>query len=68
MPGWCAGAPGVVSLPAPSWPGMKGRPGFTGQSPRAAWMSVWQTPLAFTSTSTSPGPGVGIGTSWMVKG
>ena len=31
-------------MPTPSWPGMNGGVGLTGQSPCAAWMSVWQRP------------------------
>ena len=40
-------------MPTPSWPGTNGGDGFTGQSPWAAWMSVWQRPDA----STARGPG-----------
>ena len=38
-------------MPTPSWPGMNGAVGLTGQSPRAAWMSVWQMPDASMRTS-----------------
>src|SRR3954451_3895695 len=47
---------------------MKGGVGFTGQSPWAAWMSVWHRPLASMRTRTSPGPGVGTGTSLISSG
>jgi hypothetical protein len=47
---------------------MKGSGGLAGQSPSAAWRSVWQTPVAITLTRTSPCFGVGIGTSSMVNG
>ncbi len=49
-------------------PGTNGSVGRTGQSPCAAWRSVWQTPLATTRTSTSRGPGSGIGRSSIVSG
>ena len=55
-------------MPAPSWPGVKGSVGLTGQSPSAACRSVWQTPVATTLTSTSPGPGRGTGTSSTCSG
>src|SRR3954452_3625235 len=42
--------------------------GFTGQSPRAAWMSVWHSPLASILTRTWPGPGVGTGISRISSG
>src|SRR6476660_5231831 len=42
---------------------MSGRLGFTGQSPCAAWMSVWHRPDVSTLTSTSPKPGTGFATS-----
>src|ERR1035441_577430 len=35
---------------------MNGGVGLTGQSPCAAWMSVWHSPLASIRTSTSPAP------------
>ena len=41
---------------------------LTGQSPRAAWMSVWHSPLASILTSTCPGPGRGTGTSRISSG
>src|SRR5947209_2242113 len=47
---------------------MNGGFGLTGQSPFAAWRSVWHTPFAITLISTSPGPGVGIGTSSIRSG
>ena len=37
-------APTATTTPTPSWPGMNGGVGFTGQSPWAAWMSVWHSP------------------------
>ena len=37
------------------------RRGLTGHSPRAAWMSVWQSPQASMRTSTCSAPGLGIG-------
>jgi hypothetical protein len=33
---------------------MNGGDGLTGQSPLAAWMSVWQSPEVSTRTTTSP--------------
>src|SRR5262245_50830473 len=63
-----APAPQAATKPTPSWPGTKGNFGFTGQSPSAAWRSVWQTPLATTFTNTWPGPGSGTGTSSMTSG
>src|SRR6202046_1356198 len=50
-------------MPTPSCPGMNGGCGFTGQSPAAAWMSVWHSPEVCIRTSTWPGPGSGTGTS-----
>src|SRR5688572_23804117 len=47
---------------------MSGIVGLTGQSPRAAWMSVWHSPLASILTSTCPGPGWGTGTSRISRG
>ena len=55
-------------MPAPSWPGVIGRLGFTGQSPSAACRSVWQTPLAMISTKACPGPGAGTGSSRITRG
>ena len=55
-------------MPTPSCPGTNGGVGFTGQSPLAAWMSVWQSPDASSRTTTSPGPGVGMGRSSMRNG
>ena len=42
--------------------------GLTGQSPRAAWMSVWHRPLASILTRTWPSPGVGVSTSLISSG
>src|SRR5262245_9347626 len=50
-------------MPTPSCPGVNGRVGFTGQSPCAAWMSVWQRPEASMRTTISPGPATGLGSS-----
>src|SRR5580700_3285898 len=47
---------------------MNGGVGLTGQSPWAAWMSVWHRPLDSIRTSTSPGPGSGIGRSCICRG
>src|SRR5450755_1447611 len=47
---------------------MNGGVGLTGQSPCAAWMSVWHRPEVSTLTRTSPGPGTGVGTSSTVSG
>ena len=44
--------PRATTRPTPSWPGTNGAVGVTGQSPRAAWMSVWHKPLASMRTST----------------
>src|SRR6185312_12886345 len=60
--------PSATTVPAPSCPGIKGRVGFTGQSPYAACRSVWHTPLATISTKACPGPGMGTGTSRTTKG
>ena len=54
-------------MPTPSWPGTNGGVGFTGQSPFAAWMSVWQRPEASILTNTWPAPGSGIGRSSMTS-
>ena len=48
--------------------GMNGGDGLTGQSPCAAWMSVWQSPDASILTTTSPAPGIGMGFSSIVSG
>ncbi|MCY1540003.1 hypothetical protein D9M68_756170 [compost metagenome] len=61
-------APTAATKPTPSWPGMKGRLGFTGQSPSAACRSVWQTPEASIFTRICPGPGRGTFTSSIRKG
>src|SRR5437660_9270363 len=42
---------------------MNGSLGLTGQSPWAAWMSVWHNPEASILTTISPGPGSGLATS-----
>src|SRR4029453_14902535 len=47
---------------------MNGGVGLTGQSPWAAWMSVWHRPAVSTLTRTSPGPGSGFGTSSRLRG
>src|SRR5215475_4542181 len=60
--------PSAATVPAASWPGMKGGTGLTGQSPDAACRSVWHTPQAFTLTRISPGPGCGTGTSSITSG
>src|SRR6478735_6229245 len=65
---WPTPAPTATTLPTPSWPGMNGGCGFTGQSPSAACRSVWHTPQAAICTSTSPGPGRGTGTSSITSG
>jgi len=39
---------------------MNGGRGFTGQSPCAAWMSVWQSPVVSTRTRISCAPGTGF--------
>src|SRR3954451_3241165 len=55
--------PSFSTIPTPSWPGMNGGVGFTGPSPWAAWVSVWDRALGSKRTSTSPGPASGTGTS-----
>ena len=55
-------APALSTMPTPSCPGMNGGDGLTGQSPCAAWMSVWHKPEASMRTSTCPAPGEGVGT------
>src|SRR3984957_18586186 len=47
---------------------MNGGVGFTGQSPCAAWISVWHSPLVSIRTRTSPPAGSGIGRSFTCKG
>src|SRR5918995_5032186 len=46
--------PASSTRPMPSWPGMNGGDGLTGQSPWAAWISVWQSPDVSTLTRTWP--------------
>ena len=46
--------PSSTTIPTPSCPGTNGGEGLTGQSPCAAWMSVWQRPDASTLTRTWP--------------
>src|SRR6516225_262111 len=65
---WPTSAPTANTWPTPSWPGMNGRRGFTGQSPSAACKSVWQTPQASILTSTSWAPGRGTSTSSITSG
>src|ERR1700733_14687021 len=64
-PALCRLAPGPVAsiMPTPSCPGVNGGVGLTGQSPAAAWMSVWHSPEVCIRISTWPGPGSGIGSS-----
>src|SRR6266545_4178401 len=47
---------------------MNGGVGLTGQSPRAAWMSVWHRPLASMRTRTCPSAGSGVGMSLISNG
>src|SRR6188474_3000530 len=47
---------------------MNGGVGFTGQSPCAAWMSVWQSPEVSTRTRISCAPGTGFGTRLTTRG
>jgi len=63
-----APGPSASTIPTPSWPGISGTAGLIGQSPCAAWMSVWQRPQASIRTSTWPSLGSGLGTSSMVSG
>ena len=58
---WVFPGPTRSMMPTPSWPGMNGGDGLTGQSPRAAWMSVWQRPQVSMRTRTCSGPGSGTG-------
>ena len=48
-------------MPTPSWPGTNGGDGLTGQSPWAAWMSVWQRPDASTLHPDLPGSSASCG-------
>src|SRR5690625_939343 len=61
-------SPTATTVPTPSWPGMNGAVGLTGQSPLAACRSVWHTPLYSTLTRASKGPGVGRARSWISRG
>jgi hypothetical protein len=47
---------------------MNGGFGFTGHSPRAAWMSVWHRPDVSILTRTCPASGSGIGASSIARG
>ena len=60
--------PSASTIPTPSWPGISGRGGLIGQSPCAAWMSVWQRPQASIRTSTWPSLGSGLGTFSILSG
>ena len=60
--------PTADTTPAPSWPGMKGGVGFTGQSPFTACRSVWQTPDAFTLMRMLVGVTSGMGTLSILSG
>src|SRR5450755_124967 len=60
---WETLAPSRSTMPTPSCPGMNGGVGLTGQSPCAAWMSVWHSPDVCIRTRTWPAPGSGIETS-----
>ena len=60
--------PTCSMIPTPSCPGTNGGWGFTGQSPCAAWMSVWQIPQVCIRTNTCPGPGSGTGSSRISSG
>src|SRR5580693_8909854 len=51
-----------------SWPGMKGSVGLSGQSPCAAWRSVWHTPQASVLMRIWPTPGEGTSRSWIANG
>src|SRR5450755_1444610 len=51
----------------PSWPGTNGGMGLIGQSPRAAWMSVWHRPEVSILTRIWSLPGVGSGISFTVS-
>src|SRR5689334_13477389 len=65
---WSTPSPRSTTVPTPSWPGTSGIFGLTGQSPRAAWMSVWHRPDASIWTTTCPWPGAGRGTSRISSG
>src|SRR5215472_11519821 len=56
------------TVPTPSCPGTNGGAGLTGQSPFAAWMSVWHSPEATMRTVSCPGPGPGTGRSSITSG
>ena len=51
-------APSRSTMPTPSWPGMNGGEGLTGQSPRAAWMSVWHRPAGLDADEHLLGAGL----------
>ncbi len=51
--------PSSTTIPTPSCPGTNGGLGLTGQSPCAAWMSVWHRPEASTLTRIWPWPSCG---------
>ena len=57
-------SPTAVTRPTISWPGTHGYM-VPGHSPRAVWMSEWQTPQYRISMATSAAPGARRG---MVKG
>src|SRR5512132_1115428 len=61
-------APVSTTMPTPSCPGINGGDGLAGQSPCAAWMSVWHRPVASTLTRTCPGSSAGGGTCSTVSG
>jgi 6-phosphogluconate dehydrogenase (decarboxylating) len=61
-------APTAETSPIASWPGINGGVGFSGHSPREAWISVPQTPQASVLTTIWPGPGVGTSHSRSTNG
>ena len=64
-PGRTRVTPSPTSLTTPeiSWPGVKGRGGFTWYLPWTIRMSGKLQPMARVSTTTAPGAGWGSGTS-----